>query len=461
MARDVWIICGHRKVKWKSLASAIEKMVEYGLLDWGLLFELDAQEDKNEGFSGSISMRLMLDTKYSSRMGPMIANAVRSFSERDQSGLQELREGSWSRIPFVQDLVMMVREQPDTVHGMTDILEKTIEGALGMFGQSQAGIKLPLLGLLHMFEYTETTVPRDKLFALLGLAKDGDSEALRPDYHESTESVLLRYATYFVQSGQGIAALYGAGIVGRDIQLPSWVPNWTQKELSKSRSLSVSGHIGLSYASASDAPAQIRLGKIPEELIISSSYLDVISRTLRFPSLASESGNPNTTYAANLKAFFDEADDMISSHEAYVTWQPLFEVQWRTLIGNLGMRPQIASEEFGPEYLACRKVIDELKGEELFPHLYSENQYFQRLLAVTMTYDLCQTRSGLVGMVPIGTQVGDSIYLFAGSRMPFVLRPFVGDDNNYQILGACYVHGMMNGEALRSGKWKPEDICIR
>lgn len=461
MARDVTVICGRKKLNWKSLSSGIEKMVEYGLLDWGLFFELDHQEDKNEGFAGSISMRLMLDTKSSSRMGPMLANAVRSFSERDESGLRELREGSWSRIPFVQEFVMMLREEPERIHEITDVLEKTIEGALSMFGQSQAGIKLPLLGLFHMFEYTETTVPRDKLFALLGLAKDGDSEALRPDYHESTESVLLRYATYFVQSGQGVAALYGAGIAGRDVQLPSWVPNWTQRKLSKSRSLAVSGHIGLSYAAASDAPAQIRVGKIPEELIVSASYLDVISRTLRFPSPANEVEKPGIAYAAMLKAFFDEADDMFSSHEVYVTGESLLEVQWRTLIGNLGIRPQSPPEEFGQKYLACRKVIDELKGEELFPNLYSENQYFARLLAVTMTYDLCEMRSGLFGMMPMGTQVGDSIYFFAGSRMPFVMRPFLGDDNNYQIVGPCYVHGMMNGEALRSEEWKPRDICIR
>jgi len=216
---------------------------------------------------------------------------------------------------------------------------------------------------------------------------------------------------------------------------------------------------GLCYAAASDASTQIRLTKVQEELIVSGSYLDTISRTLQFPS-PYDNGNVDFRYIAKLQAFFAEADDIVLNREAYVTGEPLFEVQWRTLVANLGIRLHIAPEEFGLEYRACRQAIDESRLGDVL-NLDTPNQYFQKLLSLGLKYKLCETQSGLFGMVPVDARVRDAIYLFAGSRMPFVLRPCDEDESRYQIIGVCYVHGMMNGEALRSEKWKEEDIYIR
>ena len=64
-------------------------------------------------------------------------------------------------------------------------------------------------------------------------------------------------------------------------------------------------------------------------------------------------------------------------------------------------------------------------------------------------------------MVPWDVQAEDIIFLFAGSKCPFVLRSWDKDKSKYQIVGGCYVHGMMNGEALNSGTWKDVDIHLQ
>ncbi|KAM7213983.1 hypothetical protein V8F06_010617 [Rhypophila decipiens] len=63
------------------------------------------------------------------------------------------------------------------------------------------------------------------------------------------------------------------------------------------------------------------------------------------------------------------------------------------------------------------------------------------------------TAGGKMGIFPAGTRVDDAVVVFWGSTVPFVLRkvsPGVGnnDNDNYQLVGACYVHGIMDGEAL-------------
>lgn len=53
------------------------------------------------------------------------------------------------------------------------------------------------------------------------------------------------------------------------------------------------------------------------------------------------------------------------------------------------------------------------------------------------------SRYGRIGWVPFRTRVGDRICVFRGVRMPFVLRP---QRDRWEIIGACYVHGLMDGE---------------
>jgi hypothetical protein len=54
----------------------------------------------------------------------------------------------------------------------------------------------------------------------------------------------------------------------------------------------------------------------------------------------------------------------------------------------------------------------------------------------------------------------DKVWIIPGARTPFVLRQ---KDTRYQLVGECYVHGLMNGEAMKkveSGEYKVKEIEI-
>lgn len=57
-----------------------------------------------------------------------------------------------------------------------------------------------------------------------------------------------------------------------------------------------------------------------------------------------------------------------------------------------------------------------------------------------------RTKSGYIGLGPRLTQKGDHIFLVRGSRVPLVLRS--QDSERWTLLGDCYVHGIMHGEAF-------------
>ncbi|KAG9186354.1 hypothetical protein G6011_02910 [Alternaria panax] len=53
------------------------------------------------------------------------------------------------------------------------------------------------------------------------------------------------------------------------------------------------------------------------------------------------------------------------------------------------------------------------------------------------------TGLGMIGLLPSSAKVGDNVGLFAGCRVPYVLRRAEG---GYKIVGDAYLHGAMNGE---------------
>ncbi|KAI1141456.1 HET-domain-containing protein [Hypoxylon sp. FL0543] len=83
-------------------------------------------------------------------------------------------------------------------------------------------------GLLRLLDATSNCAasdPRDNVFAVLGLLRDGIFEGLIPDYCLSTEQVYIGIASYLIlRHNKTIILSYPKGRPGL---LPSWVPDWS------------------------------------------------------------------------------------------------------------------------------------------------------------------------------------------------------------------------------------------
>ena len=59
------------------------------------------------------------------------------------------------------------------------------------------------------------------------------------------------------------------------------------------------------------------------------------------------------------------------------------------------------------------------------------------------------TKKGYIGTRPPELQQGDEIYILAGGKVPFVLQPLSKPQpNTFELVSDCYVHGIMDGEAV-------------
>ena len=87
---------------------------------------------------------------------------------------------------------------------------------------------------------------------------------------------------------------------------------------------------------------------------------------------------------------------------------------------------------------------------------------------VTRNRKFCITELGRMGLVPASTETGDRIVVLFGMQTPVVLRTLapVSVDAHpacYQLLGESFVHGLMDGEAIRAmekGDLHADDLVI-
>ena len=63
-----------------------------------------------------------------------------------------------------------------------------------------------------------------------------------------------------------------------------------------------------------------------------------------------------------------------------------------------------------------------------------------------------------VGLAPHGAREGDLVFVAVGADVPYVLRS-CGD--GYELIGECYVQGIMDGEVMGMDWIGVQDVMIR
>ncbi|KAK4129671.1 hypothetical protein N657DRAFT_538289, partial [Parathielavia appendiculata] len=85
------------------------------------------------------------------------------------------------------------------------------------------------------------------------------------------------------------------------------------------------------------------------------------------------------------------------------------------------------------------------------PRLMADKSEFARAMArIMLGRRLFVKKRGYIGAGPLSARVGDAVCVLAGGHVPLVLREEHGGnaDGCVTLIGNCYVHGVMLGEAV-------------
>jgi hypothetical protein len=357
-----------------------------------------------------------------------------------------------------------------------------------------------VMDLLWTARFDSATDPKDRVFALLGLATDVDlsDPGLEISYNpaETVAEVYTRVARSLVcqDSGKLPDLLYEAGAASetRMTGLPSWVPDWSCR---RSGSLigGIAGKIGYKSASALEMEFEFTPQSISSDLskTKSSDMLILKAATLDWIQLITPpmvQTNPvedvSEPWLQHVKSdwetFFQQEDKAIVKFPKGP--QNQFEALWRTLISNRTRFDEPAPASYAAGYVAFMKYQKTISLQRINQALAGDGQskpseaekqasilYGQALQNSIHMRSFMATSKGYIGLVPSESSTEDKIVLIAGCAVPFVVRRIVDEPsgeslvpdsgdlvNKYQLLGECYVHGIMDStiEQLNGLKWE-------
>lgn len=93
-----------------------------------------------------------------------------------------------------------------------------------------------------------------------------------------------------------------------------------------------------------------------------------------------------------------------------------------------------------------QKVFDASRDawERLLPYVYKAIAFAEVFAPQRVV--VCDTDKGDVGIVPAVAEKGDVVAIFPGAKVPFILRE--KNAKEYELIGECYIHGIMRGGGL-------------
>jgi hypothetical protein len=314
----------------------------------------------------------------------------------------------------------------------------------------------------------ESTDPRDNVYALLGLTRDNSRDVIIPDYSEqnTTRSTFTKTMRYLLsQRNQPLDNLCGAGIgADRNIQeLPSWVPDWSRTKKGQQDS-------GYHYTAGTQYNSVIGYDH--------SNYFSLrlegihFDRVKQLSSISEE--NPDWTtldFMFSCKKWLSETEAVARSHakDPYFNGQSVDEAFIRTLIwdqSSYSSERRPSTEQCFSDYNAVKSfhaiseilipILQSQPPESHIPESPLWDQYrdigsqasrFLHFAGNSLGMRFCVTEKGRMAIVPPLSNKGDIICVIKGARMPFVLRETsYGERSLYNLVGSCYVHGVMDGE---------------
>ncbi|KAI0424489.1 heterokaryon incompatibility protein-domain-containing protein [Xylaria sp. FL1042] len=343
------------------------------------------------------------------------------------------------------------------------------------------GEKIPttLLQALLRHRMSLATDSRDKIFALLGLCTQ---ETLQADYHLSTEEVYKKFTISYMRQHQSLDVITAPSdpITHQPSGKPSWVPDWSAVDVAFPLALRTQLIPEVDYQATLDSkwtPAFSEDGnilRVEAQFLHEVKTLGVVRKPFRpnkldmnalFSQLQSDFNTSTSWYKICLK-------DAKNWNDLYLpTGETLFDACWQLLMA--GCSPA--------EYEQCRRQckrvwklfrvftfaarlhllplwafklnhrVSKIAGRTLFngQRIIDEalaNDLQFRIRRAVSHRRIMRTRQGYLGLAPAVTQVGDRVVLIKGMRAPAILRPC---NQGWELIGDCYVHGCMNGEAFQ------------
>lgn len=356
------------------------------------------------------------------------------------------------------------------------------------------GKELGILPILSLTRASLASDPNDSLFAKYGLLGERGPALCAPDYSMSFDNVCWRFAKAYIKQKRDLSILCHVGMVSdRKTALPSWIPDWGASRPAYPLRCSWGGKLTEcpKYDAAKGSTPVVEFSADGQILRARGLFIDGVDG-VQF--------DPWCHRTAERKEGFQSKSQLC----AYATHEQTFEALWKTVVADTRRLeaphdPIQAPAEFGLLFarkcMECDQLLEDLQeprgfiptqpregssniekrwhgmrnmrlGDNFLGNIVAETfsayyssyeaedllshhplwQSFEHSLGQAMYHRrLFTTCNGYIGIGSRTLRPGDRICVLLGCVVPLIVRP---RGNHYELIGECYIHGMMNGETF-------------
>jgi hypothetical protein len=348
--------------------------------------------------------------------------------------------------------------------------------------------KWDLLTLMVICRTRSCTDPLDKVYALLGLATDEWLSSMVIDYGTTLRTLFTQVFLTDIQINKSFRSL---GLVwSNDLNyhtLPSWLPSWETRQLEPLDYFSLLRY-ELYNASKSRLP-QVEENSLTEGILKFRTILFDRADIVANPKLAAHNPDHDSERHSILEQWTDwfkahgplrcggspwscppcmsdiSAERQTPDTTSYVAGGTAWNAFWRTMILDqcrsmvVGPTPQLFRVDatfeapFWCVWFRSTTLCTTLSKDKTAA---SKVRYMQtEIQETTSIRKFFITKNSYFGMGPRNMQQGDEIHIVAGGNCPLVLRPVNNPQSpstnpRYTLVGDCYLHGIMDGEAANN-----------
>ncbi|KAL8893560.1 MAG: hypothetical protein Q9192_005143 [Flavoplaca navasiana] len=300
----------------------------------------------------------------------------------------------------------------------------------------------------------EATIPHDYIYGLRALMANSLSSSLKVDYRQSVSSLYVEATRAIFKAHNSLEYIDVAVGVDADNRnrLPSWCIDWSQH-----RKYNDLPYYGQGLFSA--APGYLHPFRACE-----------VSSTLLIDALAqgaiTSSNSPDQATADDPVDAVVEWMESIGQHQVIQNTDTIL----RVLMRDWHIGTDFRFRRLSPQYI---EMLREWRDFTRHNNLQLNKAPIKSSLRdidsrMRRPQRLFRTTHGLLGVGPTTLKEGDCLFVAKGSESPLLLRPFYGSaieggqqENfpKYHFVGRCYVHGIMDGEAVFADtEWRT--ICL-
>ncbi|KAI1426993.1 hypothetical protein F5Y12DRAFT_793314 [Xylaria sp. FL1777] len=329
--------------------------------------------------------------------------------------------------------------------------------------------RLYLFDLLESFRHAKSTMRRDRFFALLGLAQDGDDDHFNPDYDMAFEAIERmvggRTLNCLAAKKNGLALLSRAGLscrpdISKHRSISSWMPDWT---VTQPQCLSEARDRGVTFRASGTLTEKILVYPGADEIAVQGCLVDDIVQVSK-----------STNTPEELKSYFTEVEKMVCSVSK---GEKAFVQKWKVPIAGAKHPTCAYSPDMDLEssYKAFHKLLIKAGHGQKSSMNYLRNLTAETMSPVASTYDdggcatlteksknytslldgtlsrwrFVITNRGYCGVAGNAVQLGDKVSILGGGAVPFILRESDERKGRYRLVGESYIEGIMDGQALK------------